>query len=61
VVELDEIARIIWRDTYRHDTLLEWNEIKRGTMHWKRVMAAAETVRGLMSLREKRGRDGEGV
>lgn len=49
MVTLDEIARAIWRDTYRHDTLLEWNEIKRGTMHYKRVMAAAETVRFLLT------------
>lgn len=54
MVTLDEIAKIIWRDTYRHDTLLEWHEIKRNTMHWKRVMAAAETVRGLFALRANR-------
>ena len=49
MVTLDEIAKVIWRDTYRHDTLLEWHEIKRNTMHWKRVMAAAETVRYLLT------------
>lgn len=48
MVTLDEIAKTIWRDTYRHDTLLEWHEIKQGTTHWKRVMAAAETVRYLL-------------
>lgn len=49
MTELNEIAKAIWRDTYRHDTLLEWHEIKRNTMHWKRVMAAAETVRYLLT------------
>jgi len=51
MVSLDEIAKTIWRDTYRHDTLLEWHEIKRNSMHWKRVMAAAETVRYLLTQR----------
>lgn len=51
-VSLDEIAKAIWRDTYRHDTLLEWHEIKRNGMHWKRVMAAAETVRYLLTQRD---------
>ena len=41
---LDDIATVIWRETYRHDTLLNWPEIKRGTMHWKRVMAAARAA-----------------
>lgn len=52
MVDLDEVAKTIWRDTYRHDTLLEWHEIKRNTMHWKRVMAAAETVRYLLTRRK---------
>lgn len=43
----DDIAKIIWQDTYRHDTGLEWHKIKRGTARHKRVMAAAETVRYL--------------
>jgi len=37
----DELAEIIWRETYRHDTLLSWSEIRPGTMHHKRVKAAA--------------------
>lgn len=49
MVTLEEIAKVIWRETYRHDSLLEWHEIKRNTMHWKRVMAAAETVRDLFT------------
>lgn len=52
VVSLDEVAKTIWRDTYRHDTLMEWHEIKRNSMHWKRVMAAAETVRYLLTQRK---------
>ena len=43
------IARIIWRETYRHDTLMEWHEIKPGTMHHKRVLAAAKAVRALVA------------
>lgn len=43
----DDIAKIIWQDTYRHDTGLDWHKIKRGTARHKRVMAAAETVRYL--------------
>lgn len=41
---LYDIARAIWRETYRHDTLLEWHEIRVGTLHYKRTIAAAEAV-----------------
>lgn len=38
----EELCLAIWRNTYRHDTLLEWSEIKSGTLHHKRVVAAAK-------------------
>lgn len=49
MTELDEkwvadVARVIWRETYRHDTLLEFHEIKKGTHHYERTMAAARSV-----------------
>ncbi len=46
-MQLNDIARVIWRNTYRHDTLLEWWEIKVGTLHYKRTMDAAIAVRDL--------------
>ncbi len=41
---LEAVARAIWRETYRHDTLMEWHAIKKGTMHHKRVVAAAHAA-----------------
>ena len=41
---VEDVAALIWRDTYRHDTLLNWTEIKRGMLHHKRVIAAAKAV-----------------
>lgn len=41
---LQAVARAIWRETYRHDTLMEWDEIGRGTLHHKRTMAAARAA-----------------
>lgn len=46
----EKIARAIWRETYRNDTLLEWHEIKRGTMHHKRTLACVAAV--LVALNE---------
>lgn len=43
----EAVARAIWRETYRHDTLMEWHEIKKGTMHHKRVLAAADAILAL--------------
>ncbi len=40
----EELCLAIWRNTYRHDTLLEWSEIKPGTMHHQRVVAAAKAA-----------------
>ncbi len=58
MITLDKIAETIWRDTYRHDTLLEWQDVKRNTKYWRRVMAAAETVRALiLGLRAARKGD----
>lgn len=37
----EELCRAIWRNTYRHDTLLEWDEIRPGSLHHQRVVAAA--------------------
>lgn len=42
--EVEAAALAIWRETYRHDTLLEWRELKRGQMHQRRVMAAARAA-----------------
>lgn len=42
--EEEIVARAIWRETYRHDTLLEWDEIKPGTLHHDRVLKAAQSV-----------------
>lgn len=47
---VDLVAAAIWRETYRHDTLLNWHEVKRGTMHHKRVMAAARAVLALKRI-----------
>lgn len=52
---LQQVARAIWRETYRHDTLLEWHELTPNQMHHKRVMAAARAAMAAASGRE----DGE--
>lgn len=41
---LQAVAKAIWHETYRHDTLMEWSEIGRGTLHHKRTMAAARAA-----------------
>lgn len=40
----EELCRAIWNNTYKHDTLLEWHEIKPGTLHHQRVKAAAKAA-----------------
>lgn len=40
----EALCRAIWHNTYRHDTLLEWHEVKPGTMHHQRVKAAAKAA-----------------
>jgi len=40
----EELCRAIWNSTYRHDTLLPWSEVKAGTLHHKRIVAAAYDV-----------------
>jgi hypothetical protein len=42
--KLQAVAVSIWRETYRHDTLLEWSEIKPGTLHHCRTMTAARAA-----------------
>ena len=50
--EEEIVARAIWRETYRHDTLLDWHEIKAGTLHHDRVLkAASEAIKALDSRR----------
>jgi hypothetical protein len=38
------VAASIWRETYRHDTLVDWHELRLRTMYWKRTMAAARAA-----------------
>lgn len=40
----EELCRAIWNGTYKHDTLLNWDEIKPGTLHHQRVKAAAKAA-----------------
>ena len=44
----EALCRAIWNNTYKHDTLLEWHEIKRGTLHHERVVAAAKAAYAAM-------------
>ena len=44
----EALCLAIWRNTYRHDTLLEWSEIKPGTLHHQRVVAAAKDAYAAM-------------
>lgn len=41
---VEQVALAIWRETYRHDTLLEWHELRKGQEHHKRVLAAAKAA-----------------
>jgi len=41
---VEAMAAKIWRETYRHDTLLEWHELRRGQMHHKRTITAARAA-----------------
>jgi hypothetical protein len=40
----ETLCRAIWNNTYKHDTLMEWQEIKPGSLHHQRVVAAAKAA-----------------
>lgn len=50
-----ELCRAIWNDTYLHDALLTWHEIKPGTLHHRRVMQATANVSAMIAAAEGRG------
>lgn len=49
---VEEIARAIWRHTYRHLTLIEWHEVKAGSLHHKRTLEAAKAIASLSPARD---------
>lgn len=42
--KLEAVAWAIWRETYRHDLPKEWAELRKGSLHYERVMAAAQAA-----------------